>query len=63
MEEFERKLPDSFYDSIAMKVETMVVTKKSVKVAGKKVYNTELIYSRVIGIQASSRDIDISEVI
>ena len=63
MEEFERKLPDGFYDSIPMKVETMAVTKKSVKVADSKVYNTELIYSRVMGLQASSRDINISEVI
>ena len=30
---------------------------------GDKVYNTELIYSRVIGLQASPRDISISEVI
>jgi len=37
MEEFERKLSDGFYDSIAMKVKTMAVTKKSVKVAGNKV--------------------------
>ena len=63
MEEFESKLPDGFYDSIPMNVETMAVTKKSVKVADSKVYNTELIYSRVMGLQASSRDINISEVI
>ena len=63
MEEFERKLPDGFYDSIPMKVETMAVTKKSVKVADSKVYNTELIYSRVVGLQASSREININEVI
>ena len=45
-----------------MKVETMAVMKKSVKVVDTKVYNTELIYSRVMGLQASSRDIDIREV-
>ena len=50
MEEFESKLPDGFYDSIPMNVETMAVTKKSVKVADSKVYNTELIYSRVMGL-------------
>ena len=63
MEEFERKLPDSFYESISKKIETMAITKKSLKLGESKVYNTELIYSRVIGLQASSRDISISEVI
>jgi len=44
-------------------VETMAVTRKSVKVADSKVYNTELIYSRVMGHQTSLRDVTISEVI
>lgn len=59
MEEFERKLPEGFYQ---MKVETMAVTKKSIKVGDNKVYDTELTYSRVIGLQASSRDVNINEV-
>ena len=63
MKEFERKLPDGFYESIQMKIEAMAATKKSLKVGDNKVYNTELIYSRVIGLQASPRDISISEVI
>ena len=41
MEEFERKLPDGFYDSTPMKVETMAMTKKSVKVADSKVYTIQ----------------------
>ena len=45
-----------------MKVVTMAATKKSLKVGDTKVYNTELIYSRVIGLQASSRDVSINEV-
>jgi len=58
-----RNLKENCYDSIMMKVETMAVTRKSVKVADSKVYNTELIYSRVVKLQASSWDVDISEVI
>jgi len=46
-----------------MEVETMTVTRKSVKVADSKVYNTELISSRVMGHQANSQDLNISEVI
>jgi len=38
-----------------MKVETMAVTNKPIKVVDTKVYNTELIYSRVMILQASSR--------
>ena len=63
MKEFERKLPDGFYESIPMKIETMAATKKSLKVGDNKVYNTELIYSRVTGLHASPRDISISAVI
>jgi len=48
--------------AITMKVETMAVTRKSVKVADSKVYNTELIYSRVMGLQYSSQDVNISVV-
>ena len=62
MVEFVRKLPHGFYDTISMKVETMAATKKSCAVGDSKVYNTELIYSRVIGLQASTRDVHISEV-
>lgn len=32
MKEFETKLPDDFYESIPMNVETMATTKKSLKV-------------------------------
>jgi len=44
--------------AILMKVERI---KKSVKVADSKVYNTELIYSRAMGLQVSSQDVNISE--
>ena len=40
----------------------MAVTKKSIKLGEKKVYDTNLIYSRVIGLQANSRDVNIKEV-
>jgi len=51
-------IPDGLYDSIPMKVETMGVTRKSVKVADSKVYNTELIYSRVMNFRpCSSQDV------
>ena len=62
MEELERKLPKVFYGTIQIKVETMAVMKKSIKVGDSKVYNTNLIYSRVIGLQTSSRDVNIEEV-
>ena len=62
MKEFEESLPDGFYETISMKVETMAITKKSFRVGDSKVYNTELIYSRVIGLQASSREVNITDV-
>lgn len=41
----------------------MAVTKRSINVDGCHIYDTSLIYSRVIGLQASSRDMNIKEVI
>ena len=37
-------------------------TKKSIKVGAVKVYDTNLIYSRVIGLQASDRPVDIADI-
>ena len=36
-------------------------TKKSIKVGAVKVYDTNFIYSRVIGLQASYKPVDIAD--
>ena len=59
MGEFEQKLPG---DTISKKVQTMDVMKESIDVGDSNVYDTKLIYSRVIGLQASSRDVDFHDV-
>ena len=59
MQEFEKSWPEGFRSTISKKVMTVSDSKKHIKVGSKKVYDTSVIYSRVIGIQASSRDIDI----
>ena len=38
-------------------------TKKSIKVGAVKLYDTNLIYSRVIGLQASDRPVDIADLL
>ena len=38
-------------------------TKKSIKVGAVKVYDTNLIYSRAIGLQASDRPVDIADLL
>ena len=38
-------------------------TKKSIKVGAVKVYDTKLLYSRVIGLQASDRPVDIADLL
>ncbi len=63
LQEFESSLPAGFNNAINKRVETMAVTKKHVKVGEKKLYDTTLIYSRVIGLQASSREIDINDLL
>ena len=44
--EFEKSLPGGFFNTIKKMVKTMNVGKKSTKVSGTEVYNTELIYAR-----------------
>ena len=63
MDEFSRKLPDGFHNTIHKKVISMVVTKNHVSVGDAKVYDTNVIYSRVIGLQASAHDVNIKHVL
>ena len=63
LKEFESNLPGGFHDTISMRVVTMLLMKKSIDVGDKKVYDTNLIYSRVIGLQASSRDVNFNDVL
>lgn len=63
MNGFQKSLPKGYYESIEKKVHTMAETKKGISVGPKIVYDTELIYSRVIGLQASTRDVDIKDVL
>ena len=44
-------------------MKTQVESGKYIKVGDTKVFNTELIYTRVIGIQASSQEIDIKQLL
>jgi len=62
MEEFESGWPESFNKSLNKRVVTMSVAKKSIKIDDTPVYDTELIFNRVIGLQ-QSRDINIKDVL
>ena len=61
--EFGEKLPDGLHETTYKTVTTMVAAKKHVNVGGTKVYDMNIIYSRVIGLQASGRDFDIKDVL
>ena len=52
-----------FRNAILKKVKTVAGGKKFVSVGTEKVYDTTVIYSRVIGIQASSRELDLKKVL
>ena len=55
--EYERQWPGEFHNRICKKVNTMAAaTKHKEKVGAADNVNTELIYARVIGIMASSRE-------
>ena len=56
MNKFQSSLPQGFDKKISKTVVTRSEGKKHVKVGETKVFDTSLIFSRVIGLQASSRD-------
>ena len=62
MSSFENTLPSGFYESLSKRVVTIKAAKKSMIVRGKYVYNTKVIYARVLGLQ-QSLDIGIQDVI
>ena len=59
---FENALSTAFYETISKKVVIMNSTKKSIRIGGKDVYDLNLIYSRVLGLQLS-REIDLMDVL
>ena len=63
MKEIEQSWPENFHGTISKKNETMATLKKHIKVSDGKVFDTNLIYTRVIGLQASSREIDINHIL
>lgn len=61
MKDFEKGFPENFHKSIAKKVVSMADKNKCVVKNSKGIPDPNVIYSRIIGIQASSREIDISK--
>lgn len=41
----------------------MAITKKGIAIESKVLYDTQLIFSHVIGLQASSREVDFKDVL
>ncbi len=63
MKDFRAGWPGSFNDPLSKLVITMDVKKKHVLVGKERVYDQELIYARVIGLLASSREINFDNVL
>ena len=55
---YESTWPEEFHDTLPKKVRTLAIPKKHIQVGSAKVYDTNLIYSRIIGLQASGRDMN-----
>ena len=50
--------PYGFHDTINKTVNTMAVTRKHLKLGDVKVFDTETIYARAMGLQSSHRSLD-----
>ena len=61
--EFEESLPTGFWKPIERKIKTMVAGKKGITVGPRILYDTELIFSRVIGLEASLGEVDFRDVL
>lgn len=58
MDKFEKGWPESFHKTIHKTVNTMAMDKKHVKVGETRVYDTEIIYARIMDLQESARTFD-----
>ena len=56
--EFKKNLPTGFWKHIERKIKTMTVTKKRIAVGSNVLYDIQLIFSRVIRIHASAKEVD-----
>ena len=62
-DEFEVGWPNSFHEKISRKIKTLSEMRKSIKVGESKVFDTELIFSRLVCLQASSREVNLKELL
>ena len=63
MANFKGGWPDSLYCPLGKLVVTMDANKNRVLIGKERVYDQELIYARVIGLLASSREINFNDVL
>jgi len=63
MRRYELSWPNGFNVTISKEVKTMQLMKKHISVGTVKVYDTSLIYSRIIGLQASGRKLNLDDVL
>lgn len=61
MTKYESSWPQGFNDVLHKQVHTLAETKRHIKVGSTKVYDTNIIYSRIIGLQASGREMNLAE--
>ena len=55
MKEFESTWPEVFLSTISKKVVTMAISSKSIQIGESKLYDLNVIYSRVIGLLCSDK--------
>ena len=57
--EFQKSLPEGFWSSITRQIKTLSNVKRATRLVNhEQTYNQELIYSRALALQATSRSID-----
>lgn len=63
LQDFEKTWPEGFYGTISKKVKTMAMTTKSIQVGDTRMYDLNVIYSRVIALFSSDRSVDVEDVL
>ena len=63
MKEHERQWPEGSRNTISKRVKTIADGEKFISVGTEKVYDTTVIYSRVVGMQARSRELYLKKVL
>lgn len=63
MKKFENSLPEGFHQTISKQLKPMSTNRKSITIAGKQLFNTEMLYARFMIYQSNETEMEPHELL